>query len=124
MWPATETLAKLFLLWRRRVRFHSGCLRRMGMMHYISCMRHTPDMAVLLVERGGCDFTQKAAMVQAAGGKAMLLYDNQTGCIGMSYSNESAVEGLQIASISISQVRRDFKARQTQQTSSKQSQKQ
>ncbi len=34
---------------------------------------------VVLVERGGCAFTDKALRLQKAGARAMLLFDNQPG---------------------------------------------
>ena len=38
----------------------------------------------MIVVRGNCTFTEKAAAVQAAGGAAMLLYDSQVGgCVTM-----------------------------------------
>ncbi|GIL78347.1 hypothetical protein Vretifemale_7712, partial [Volvox reticuliferus] len=39
----------------------------------------------LLVIRGNCTFTEKALAVQAAGAAAMLLYDNEPGCITMAF---------------------------------------
>lgn len=39
--------------------------------------------AIVLVERGTCTFEQKAANIQAAGGKAMVVYNNTDGIIVM-----------------------------------------
>uniref|UniRef100_A0A6U2CU81 PA domain-containing protein n=1 Tax=Chlamydomonas euryale TaxID=1486919 RepID=A0A6U2CU81_9CHLO len=66
--------------------------------------------AILLVERGGCSFTDKAAAAAAAGAAAMLLYDNQTGCISMGYRNESETLGLDLPCISITQESGDLLA--------------
>ena len=65
---------------------------------------HLPEGAVVLVQRGGCNFTDKARAVEAAGGVAMLLYDNVPGCITMGGGAETPVS-LTIPSVSISQVR-------------------
>ncbi|KAG1674147.1 hypothetical protein FOA52_015778 [Chlamydomonas sp. UWO 241] len=59
--------------------------------------------SLLLVERGGCSFTDKAAAAQATGAAGMLLYDNVSGCITMGYGNKSDVEKIKIPCVSISQ---------------------
>jgi hypothetical protein len=41
-----------------------------------------PPGAVVLVERGNCSFVAKYQSVLAAGGKAMLVFNNEPGALG------------------------------------------
>ena len=59
---------------------------------------------IVLVLRGTCNFTDKARNVQRAGGRAMLLFDNQPGCVTMAFTNTSWLADLTLPAISISQV--------------------
>ncbi|EFJ46292.1 hypothetical protein VOLCADRAFT_93422 [Volvox carteri f. nagariensis] len=43
--------------------------------------------SAMLVIRGNCTFTEKARAVQAAGAAAMLLYDNEPGCVTMAFED-------------------------------------
>ncbi|KAG2440711.1 hypothetical protein HXX76_003568 [Chlamydomonas incerta] len=57
--------------------------------------------AAVVVVRGNCTFTDKAAAVQAAGGVAMLLYDSQAGgCVTMGFE-PNATSSLTLAAVSI-----------------------
>ena len=60
--------------------------------------------SIVLVMRGTCNFTDKALNVQRAGGRAMLLFDNQPGCVTMAFANSSWLADLTLPAISISQV--------------------
>ncbi|GFR51742.1 hypothetical protein Agub_g14188, partial [Astrephomene gubernaculifera] len=55
----------------------------------------------LLVIRGNCSFTEKARVVQSAGAAAMLLYDNEPGCVAMG-AEPNATAGINIAAVSVS----------------------
>ena len=58
----------------------------------------------MIVERGNCSFLAKAWAVQTAGGGAMLLYDNQPGCVDLGFdSNDPLVKNISIVAISLSQ---------------------
>ncbi|KAG2441965.1 hypothetical protein HYH02_009759 [Chlamydomonas schloesseri] len=64
-------------------------------------LRTSAAGAAVLVVRGNCTFTDKAAAVQASGGAAMLLYDSQPGgCITMGFE-PNATAGLTLAAVSI-----------------------
>lgn len=60
---------------------------------------------MVLVQRGSCSFTAKALALKAAGALAMLLYDDQPGCIAMGFAlNETELVGslTSLAAVSIS----------------------
>eukprot|EP00798_Chlamydomonas_sp_ICE-L_P005127 gene5127-34933_t len=62
-----------------------------------------PDGSAVLVERGGCTFLDKASHVQAAGGVAMLMYNNVSGCANMGYDvNDTRAQTVTLAAVSIS----------------------
>ena len=65
------------------------------------------DGAVVLVQRGVCNFTDKAARIQQAGAAAMIMYDNVPGCISMAAAegSSSAAKDIRLLPVSISQVR-------------------
>mmetsp|Transcript_35632 Transcript_35632/g.79248 ORF Transcript_35632/g.79248 Transcript_35632/m.79248 type:complete len:564 (-) Transcript_35632:687-2378(-) len=65
--------------------------------------------AVVLVQRGTCNFTTKAVNLQLAKAAAMLLYDNQPGCVFMGYDHKDKelVGNITTTLISISQANGD-----------------
>ncbi|KXZ43021.1 hypothetical protein GPECTOR_106g115 [Gonium pectorale] len=56
--------------------------------------------SALLVRRGNCSFADKARACQAAGAAAMLLYDDQPGCITMGFE-PNASDWLTLAAVSL-----------------------
>lgn len=68
---------------------------------------------MVLVQRGACNFTDKAIWVQRAEATAMVMYDNLPGCISMAAAEDgsSTLEEIKLLSVSISKVREGLSGR-------------